>query len=95
MQDESELLKRKNVRLFVQCLNTMLGGAETADLSDDELYRCYNAAWEVSKRIIEKNMDKNKIKENLENLMKNRNDVGELIMESISVKDFVKRTVKN
>ncbi len=36
---------REDVRLLAQCINKLLGKIETKDLADEQLFRCYDAAF--------------------------------------------------
>jgi hypothetical protein len=47
MEDSPTDFNRSSVRTFVQIANTLLGKTETRDLSDVQLFNCYEAAWEL------------------------------------------------
>ena len=42
-------LHRQDIRIFVQHLNSILEKLETSDLGNDQLFRCYEAAWELQR----------------------------------------------
>lgn len=52
LQAEKEPLSRATVRLFNQVLRNLLKSLETGELSDEELHRCYQAAWKVLEGLI-------------------------------------------
>jgi len=63
-------LSRDATRTFIQTVNSILKNIETKDLDNDELYRCYDAAYVISKKITTQNAraninTKNFIKEKL------------------------------
>ncbi|NQT50608.1 hypothetical protein HQ576_01075 [bacterium] len=41
-------VERKQIRVFAPCVNAMLGSIDVHDLTDEELFNCYEAAWEIS-----------------------------------------------
>jgi hypothetical protein len=41
-------LDREWIRMFASCINEMLGNIDTADLKDQELFSCYELAWDIS-----------------------------------------------
>jgi hypothetical protein len=41
-------LDREWIRMFAPCVNKMLGNIDTHDLSDVELFNCFEAAWQVT-----------------------------------------------
>lgn len=51
---QKEHIDRSWVRLFAPCVNTMLGKIYTNDLADNELFACYEAAWEVVHQVHKK-----------------------------------------
>jgi hypothetical protein len=48
--EDGQIVRRQDIRLFAQHLNTMLNKIETSDLHDDQLSLCYEAAWELQKQ---------------------------------------------
>ena len=52
MDDSLINFSRESIRLFVQCANHILGRKETSKLSDDELFRCYEASMDASEKIV-------------------------------------------
>lgn len=82
---------RTSIRLFVQCTNQMLGKKETSKLLDDELFRCYEAAWMLQKKLllISEGMKNAELKERLKNSIKNNyNQIGQLIDNFLSPETF-------
>jgi len=97
MNDSSIKLSRESIRLFVQCANQILGKKETSKLSDDELFRCYVAAWMLQKKLplISKDIKNNELKERLRNsIKKNYNQIGQLIDNFLPPEVFVDEIVK-
>lgn len=41
-------LDRDRIRMFTSCINEMLGNIDTADLEDQELFYCYECAWDLT-----------------------------------------------
>lgn len=82
MDDSSMNFSRESIRLFVQCANQILGKKETSKLINDELFRCYEAAWLLQKKLllISEGMKNTELKERLKNsIRKNYNEIGQLI----------------
>lgn len=52
MQKEPEKFGRDNVRIFAQSINRLIGNVETKDLADEQLTRCYDAAWLIKENFI-------------------------------------------
>ena len=44
---------REDIRLLSQCINKLLGKIETSDLDDEQLFRCYEAAFSLKERLKE------------------------------------------
>lgn len=93
MREDSKYLSRKSMRLFIQCLNLMLKGIETSDLTDEELTRCYESAWLLSKKLLEKFEEEIKNREFKLNVAKKIAEkqihVGELMDGALTPKEFV------
>lgn len=82
MNDSSIKFSRESIRLFIQCTNQILGKKETSKLSDDELFRCYEVAWMLQKKLllISKDIKNNELKERLKNsIRRNYNQIGQVI----------------
>lgn len=47
LSHQPERIGRRWIRIFAPCVNTMLGNIYTPDLTDKELFSCYEAAWQV------------------------------------------------
>jgi len=94
IEKKSVNLGRENIRIFVQCLNNMIGNIETDDLSDEELFRCYDAAWELKSGIYNyiQEMDNGEFKQILNRLRRgikqNYTKIGEVMESNISPLDF-------
>ena len=43
-------LERDWIRMFTSCINEMLGNIDSGDLKDQELFNCYECAWEIAAR---------------------------------------------
>jgi hypothetical protein len=41
-------LNRECIRMFAPCVNEMLGNIDSCDLTDSELYNCYESAWQIT-----------------------------------------------
>lgn len=41
-------LDRDWIRMFTSCINEMLGNIDSSDLKDQELFNCYECAWEIA-----------------------------------------------
>ena len=48
-------IQRSQVRLFAPCINSMLGGIAVSELTDSELFNCYEAAWQIAVSLSELN----------------------------------------
>ena len=97
IENEEDYTTRENTRLFIQCLNSILKDVETEDLNDDELVKCYEGAWSLSKKLT-KNFDirePNKFKISLKNAIYNQsNSTGQLMDGKITAEDFAKRVIR-
>ena len=88
---------RARVRLFVQCANQILGKKETSKLTNDELFRCYEVAWMLQKKLllISKSMKNAEFKERLKNsIRRNYNQIGQVIDNFLLPEAFVDKIVK-
>lgn len=47
LSQEPERIGRSWIRMFAPCVNAMLGNIYTPDLSDKELFSCYEAVWQL------------------------------------------------
>lgn len=89
-------LSRISIRVFVQCLNNMIGNIETADLSDGELFRCYNAAWELRNELSvrKKEIKSQELKQlNMKikkGIRQNYTKVGDVMENKLTAQDFAK-----
>ena len=91
MDDSSINFSRESIRLFVQCANQILGKKETSKLINGELFRCYEAAWILQKKLhlISKDMKNAGLKERLKtSIRKNYNQIGQLIDDFLKPEDF-------
>lgn len=91
MDDSSTNFSRESIRLFVQCANQILGKKETSKLTNGELFRCYEAAWMLQRKLhlISKNMKNAGLKERLKtSIRKNYNQIGQLIDDVLKPEDF-------
>lgn len=92
IENEQDYTTRENTRLFIQCLNSILKDIETKDLSDEELIRCYEGSFELSKALIAGNFqtDSANFKTKLKNAIATEiNSIGKLMSGGISVAEFV------
>lgn len=90
-------LSRESIRLFVQCANQILGKKETSKLSDDELFRCYEAAWMLHAKLllVSKDMKNSEFKERLKKSIQiNYNQIGQLIDNFLPPETFADEIVK-
>jgi len=92
IQKTPDYLSRENTRLFIQFLNSVLKNIETLDLTDEELKRCYDGTWILTKKVL------NDFKEELhekefkismkEKIIANQHFVGDLMENKITPDDF-------
>lgn len=97
MDDSSTNFSRESIRLFVQCANQILGKKETSKLTNGELFRCYEAAWMLQRKLhlISKNMKNAGLKERLKtSIRKNYNQIGQLIDDFLKPEDFADAVVE-
>ena len=47
LSEQQEHIGRSWIRTFAPCINVMLGNIYTPDLSETELFSCYEAAWQI------------------------------------------------
>jgi hypothetical protein len=101
MKQEPEELNRRSIRLFIQCLNNTLGKIETSDLTDEELNRCYEAAWELRRRLLSLSNELNfsqlkqlnaKIREGIK---KNYTKIGEVMVNKITADSFAEAVLEH
>lgn len=92
-QKDSDL-SRISIRVFVQCLNNMIGNIETDDLIDEELFHCYDAAWLLKKGILAylqetKELELKQINSRLkEGIKQNYTKIGEVMEDILLPQDF-------
>lgn len=82
MQDEPDKFSRNDIRILAQTINGLLGNKETTDLSDEQLRRCYEAAWVIKENFKKKTKElpNDELKEALrEGIKKNYTKLGEVI----------------
>lgn len=82
MNKESVIFTRENIRILAQSINKLLGNIETNDLSDEQLIRCYEAAWSIKEIFTVKGvaLSNNQLKEALKKgIEKNYIRLGEVI----------------
>jgi hypothetical protein len=90
--DNKRLLQRQDIRHFVQHLNSMLEKLETSDLQDDQLFRCYEVAWELQKNWKTKpsNVDDEPLKSLLKkSISAHRTDFVMLVTGDMSASEYV------
>lgn len=92
IENEKNYTSRKSTRNFIQCTNSILEKIETKDLDKDELFRCYEGAWRLTKILNTKKYNKNyDFKNELKKAIKKRkNMVGQLMDNKISPDSFAK-----
>ena len=73
-----EQLGRAWIRLFAPCVNSMLGNIYTADLTETELFSCYEAAWQIVG-------EAHRLKETQENLTIGRKEIQASIKSSMQL----------
>lgn len=56
METNIDDMKRENIRIMVQCINSLIGKVETRDLTNEQLARCYDTAWAITKKMIKKDL---------------------------------------
>ena len=82
MTSEPEKFSRKDVRIFVQSANQLLRDKDTKELTDEQLIRCYDAAWLIKENFqkIAKKISNNMVKEMLRaGIKKNYTGLGDVI----------------
>lgn len=96
LEKEKDYTTRENTRLFIQCLNSILKDIETKDLDDEELLRCYEGSWILSKKLIENSdySDTENFKIKLRAAISNKkNSIGQLIEGGIQPEEFAKTII--
>jgi len=98
LSQQSTRLSRKWIRTFAPCVNVMLGNIHTPDLSNNELFNCYEAAWQIVREVEAKvvgqeaNIDRSylqaKIKTNIASL-------GRVMEGSLAATDFARIIIVN
>jgi hypothetical protein len=82
MQNEPNKFSRDDIRFLAQSINRLLGNKETKDLSDEQLRRCYEAAWFIKENFSKKakELPNDELKEALKvGIEKNYKKLGEVI----------------
>lgn len=82
MQNEPDKFSRDDIRILAQSINGLLGNKETRDLSDEQLRRCYEAAWLIKENFVKKTkiLPNDRLKEALKiGIEKNYKNFGEII----------------
>lgn len=98
MEEEPNQFTRKDIRILAQTINKLLGNTETKDLSNEQIKKCYEAAWQIKLKITERNVstDNKAIKETLKNsIEKNRQRLGDVIEGTLAPKEFAQLVVKS
>lgn len=92
IETEHDYTPRENTRFFIQCLNSILKDVETKDLTDEELIRCYEGSWSLSKKLIDKlGTSSDKPKKDFKTFIRNKsNYIGQLIDGKIAPEEFAK-----
>ena len=62
LTEQKLLLSREVIRIFAPCVNSVLGNIDIGDLSDDELFNCYDAAWHLTFMCVDKKRQISEIK---------------------------------
>jgi hypothetical protein len=94
-----ESLGRSWIRIFAPCVNAMLGNIYTYDLTDVELFSCYEAAWQVVRELhLQRQkegsilMDRKEIQESI----KSRFGLLDAVMEgTLSAYEYAQRIMTN
>jgi len=47
---QKDRIERTQIRMFAPCVNKLLGDIDVNSLSDNELFNCYEAAWQIASR---------------------------------------------
>jgi len=96
MEKEKSYVLRKNTRLFIQCLNSILGNKATKDLSDNELLRCYDVAWQLTKNLVKhKKLQVADLKDKLKKIIHQKNNlIGGVMDGEIDVDRFAQEIIK-
>jgi hypothetical protein len=82
MQNEPNKFSRDDIRILAQSINKLLRNKETKDLSDEQLMRCYEAAWFIKENFTKKSgeLTNHQLKQALkEGIEKNRAKLGDVI----------------
>jgi hypothetical protein len=59
LRSVKERVSREQIRIFVPCVNKMLSDIYIADLTQDELFNCYEASWQIMEQWLVKSKAKN------------------------------------
>jgi hypothetical protein len=91
MEKEPNKFSRDDIRILAQSINKLLGNIETKDLTDEQLTRCYEAAWSTKEIFAAKASDlpNDKLKEALKKgIEKNYTRLGEVIQGTQDAGEF-------
>jgi hypothetical protein len=94
IEADAAYVNRENTRLFIKCLNAILKDIETKDLNDEELFRCYEGAWKISKKLINDfgSTDSNEFKLKIKSTLSGKsNYVGQLIEGIMNPEEFANK----
>jgi len=48
LSNQKDRIERTQIRMFAPCVNKLLGDIDVNDLSDCELFNCYEATWQIA-----------------------------------------------
>jgi len=48
LSNQKGRIEREQIRMFTPCVNKLLGDIDVNDLTNDELFNCYEAAWQIA-----------------------------------------------
>ncbi len=89
MNTDENKFTREDIRMLAQSINKVLGNIETKDLSDEQLYRAYDAVWITKNKVISKYSTNKELKISLiEWIKKNRLKIGKVISGELSFDEF-------
>ena len=97
LKTDSSYPSRENTRSFIRCLNSVLKNVETRELSDEELFRCYEGSNRLSRALV--SFSSIRQSENLSIEAKNRvhdnrRFVSELMDGRIDPDDFARKILQ-
>jgi hypothetical protein len=68
LSKQKDKVEREEIRIFAPCVNAMLGNIDHLELTDNELYNCYEAAWHLTSMWAERTKTENSFKKNRKGL---------------------------